>query len=56
MSLKKLVKKAKDYGFLLVENENGTFTLSNKHFEQDTHTYNTLEEVEIELIEIEGSY
>lgn len=56
MSFKKLVKKAKDNGFLLVENENGSFTLKNKHFEQDVQTFDRLEDIEIELAEIERSY
>ena len=52
MSLKKLSKRAKDYGFLLTENtdENGkVYTLTNKTFDRDTRTFYTLEEVEIEL-------
>ena len=56
MSFKKLVKKAKDNGFLLIENENGTFTLKNKHFEKDVHTYSSLEDIEMELADIERTY
>jgi hypothetical protein len=52
LSFKKLSKKAKDYGFLLIESidENGKiYTLTNKTFDRDTRNFNTLEEVEIEL-------
>lgn len=59
MSLKKLSKKAKDYGFLLTEStdEDGkVYVLTNKMFERDSRSFNTLEEVETELEEIENSF
>jgi hypothetical protein len=56
VSWKKLNKKAKDYGFLLIENEDGTYTLKNKSFDRDTRNFNTLEEVEAELDGIENGY
>ena len=59
MSFKKLVKKAKDNGFLLLEETEDVgrvYILQNKTFERDSRSFNTLEEVEAELEEIENSY